>query len=111
VVGRSLCGWEGGTRVPQFRLRLRLWKSEDSIRSGCRDATYNGWATRFKVDYPWQKFNFGTTLMYATGSDQKKTDARGLPGKTTPWGTTTRDVDSYVTPPAPTNLPETGKAW
>jgi hypothetical protein len=38
--------------------------------------------------------------MYATGADQKKTDSDGQPGATTPWGTTSRKVKSYVLPPA-----------
>ncbi len=32
-----------------------------------RDVKYRGWATRLKVDYPWEKFNFGVVGMYASG--------------------------------------------
>ncbi|MDI7258713.1 MAG: hypothetical protein QME90_02200 [Thermodesulfobacteriota bacterium] len=64
-----------------------------------KDVDYRGWATRLKVNYPWQKLNFGGTFMYASGADQKKTNSTGLPGPSTPWGTTTKKVGSYVTPP------------
>ncbi len=64
-----------------------------------KDVDYSGWATRIKVDYPWEKFNFGATFMYASGADQKKTDGTGLPGATTPWSTTATKVKSYVLPP------------
>jgi hypothetical protein len=65
-----------------------------------QDVDYQGWAARIYVDYPWEKFNFGAKLLYASGSDQKKTSASGLPGTTTPFGTPTKDVDSYVIPPS-----------
>jgi len=68
-----------------------------AVRS--RDVKYQGWATRLKVDYPWEKFNFGVGLMYASGSDQKKADGTGFPGTTTPYGTATTKVGSYVIPP------------
>jgi hypothetical protein len=71
------------------------------------DVKYRGWATRLKIDYPWEKFNFGVVGMYASGSDQKKTDGGvstvatgGLPGNTTPFGTPTRKVSGYVVPTA-----------
>jgi hypothetical protein len=67
-----------------------------------RDVDYSGWATRLKIDYPWEKFNFGVVGMYATGADQKKTDATGLPGRTVGAGAAfgqSRDVDSFVVPP------------
>jgi hypothetical protein len=68
--------------------------------STARDVDYQGWAARIYVDYPWEKFNFGGKFLYASGSDQKKTSARGMPGDTTPFGTPTKDVDSYVIPPS-----------
>ena len=46
------------------------------------DVTYQGWATRLKVDFPWEKFNFGVVGMYATGSDANETSVSGLPGTT-----------------------------
>ena len=50
------------------------------------DVDYSGWATRAKIDFPWEKFNFGTVLMYATGADAKKTSTSGLPGTTVAYG-------------------------
>jgi hypothetical protein len=47
------------------------------------DVKYRGWATRLKVDYPWEKFNFGFIGMYASGSDTEKTSSNGLPGSET----------------------------
>jgi len=36
------------------------------------DVNYNGWASRLKIDFPWEKFNFGVVGMYATGSMRMK---------------------------------------
>ncbi|MDI6762650.1 MAG: hypothetical protein QME83_06405, partial [Thermodesulfobacteriota bacterium] len=69
-----------------------------NIVARARDVKYRGWATRLKVDYPWEKFNFGVVGMYASGSDQKKTNNTGLPGTTTPFGTATTKVSGYVVP-------------
>jgi hypothetical protein len=62
---------------------------------------YQGWMTRAKVDYPWEKFNFGGVVMYATGADKQKTGPRGVPGEAVgaPGFGTSRDVDSFVVPP------------
>jgi len=48
------------------------------VQSGFPSVQYQGWATRAKVEYPFEKFNFGVTGMYATGSDVRQTDATGL---------------------------------
>lgn len=66
----------------------------DSKTAGVRDVDYRGWATRAKVDFPWEKFNFGVVGMYATGADTRKTTSTGLPGGTN------RKVGAYVMPPA-----------
>jgi hypothetical protein len=63
------------------------------------DVKYRGWASRLTVSYPWEKFNIGATFMYASGADQKKTSQSGLPGSTTPYGSVSSNVESYVTPP------------
>ena len=63
------------------------------------DVDYRGWATRLTVNYPWDNFNIGATVMYASGADQKKTSDSGLPGTGTPYGSPTTKVGSYVTPP------------
>lgn len=66
------------------------------------DVDYRGWATRLKIDYPWEKFNFGTVLMYASGADAEDTSASGLPGTTVAAGAAfgvSKDVDSFVVPP------------
>jgi hypothetical protein len=63
------------------------------------DVKYQGWAGRLKIDYPWEKFNFGAIGMYATGSDTRKTDPRGFPGNLTSNGMLSRRVDGYVVPP------------
>lgn len=65
----------------------------ESITAGIRDVDYRGWATRAKIDFPWEKFNFGVVGMYATGADTRKTSSSGLPGGTN------RKVSSYVMPP------------
>ena len=72
---------------------------------GLPNVTNQGWATRLKIDYPWEKFNFGVVGMYATGADTRRTSSSGLPGSLTaglPGAAagrlSTRDT-SYVIPP------------
>jgi hypothetical protein len=66
---------------------------EVESRTGFRDVDYSGWLTRLKIDYPWEKFNFGVVGMYTTGSDANKTDRVGTPSATN------RKVEGYVVPP------------
>jgi hypothetical protein len=70
------------------------------------DVDYNGFAARAKVDFPWEKFNFGAIGAYGSGADAKKTSANGLPGTTVlntgnPAVTNniTRKVNTAVIPP------------
>ena len=67
------------------------------------DVKYQGWATRLKVDFPWEKFNFGAVGMYASGFDAKHTSTTGLPGSTTSGttneGTLSKAVRGFVVPP------------
>jgi hypothetical protein len=63
------------------------------------DVKYQGWATRLKVDYLWEKFNFGVVGMYAAGPDARHTSTTGLPGSTTNIGTYSKSVRGYVVPP------------
>jgi hypothetical protein len=80
------------------------------------DVKYSGWAGRLKLDFPWEKFNFGGVFMYATGADANKTSTGGLPG--TPVanrayataGLNTRKVNSYVTPPGSEQSPGANEA-
>jgi hypothetical protein len=69
---------------------------------------YNGWALQTKLEYPWEKFNFGGVFMYASGADLNKTSRAGLPGAGADGpanvggvapGSFTRKVGSYVIPP------------
>jgi hypothetical protein len=66
---------------------------------------YAGWATRLKVDYPWEAFNFGVVGFYGTGADTNKIDATGLPGKpvynpaSAAAGAVSSKNGSYVVPP------------
>ena len=60
---------------------------------------YEGWAVRGKVEYPWEKFNFGAVGMYATGPDTRKTSDTGLPGSLTNTGAVSSKVSGYVIPP------------
>jgi hypothetical protein len=76
------------------------------------DVLYNGWAGRIKIDFPWEKFNFGMVGMYASGADANKTSTRGLPGDSvanrgmvSSLGPFTRRVNSYVTPPGSEQSP------
>ncbi len=74
------------------------------------DVKYSGWAGRLKIDFPWEKFNFGVTGMYASGSDLDKTSASGLPGTgvanpSLSSSTFSRKVKGYVVPPASEQSP------
>ena len=73
---------------------------------------YQGWAIRTKIDFPWEKFNFGVVGMYASGSDAQDTSTGGLPGQLVGWGTGgaaaagpywgnrySKKVTGYVVPP------------
>ena len=60
---------------------------------------YSGWATRLKIDFPWEKFNFGAVGHYASGADREKTSSTGLPGTATDTGVASSKVGSYVVPP------------
>jgi hypothetical protein len=68
------------------------------VQSGFGSVQYQGWATRLKVEYPWERFNFGVTGMYATGSDANETSTTGLPGTTTGNGRQTRRVNGWMVP-------------
>jgi hypothetical protein len=75
------------------------------------DVKYSGWAGRLKLDFPWEKFNFGGVFMYATGADANKTSTGGLPGVPVAnrlfgtLGVNTTKVHSYVTPPGSEQSP------
>ncbi len=78
-------------------------KVEERNTPNIPDVKYQGWATRLKVDYPWDKFNIGAVGMYASGSDAKHTSINGLPGSTTSGvttaGTFSKAVRGFVVPP------------
>jgi hypothetical protein len=72
--------------------------------ANARDVDYSGWQTRGKIDYPWEKFNFGIVAAYGSGADAKKTSANGLPGATVVNGVgTSRKVKTAVSPPGSEN--------
>jgi hypothetical protein len=73
-------------------------QGEVRARFGPRDVKYSGWAARGKVDYPFEKFNFGFTGMYASGSDAKKTTTTGLAGGTTFDGGSSHRVSGWMVP-------------
>jgi len=66
---------------------------------------YNGWASRLKVDYPWEAFNFGVVGFYGSGANANKIDASGFPGKPVynpgqaAQGAFSSKNGSYVVPP------------
>jgi hypothetical protein len=71
---------------------------------------YQGWATRAKIDYPWEKFNFGAVGMYATGADTRHTSSGGLPGQSTAQGTFAQFNRGYVVPPGSEQGPGNGES-
>lgn len=72
------------------------------------EVEYRGWISRAKINYPWEKFNFGMAGAYATGADLNKTSNSGLPGTEVSGfgvgsGKRTTKVGSYVVPPGAEN--------
>ena len=75
-----------------------------------RDVSYSGWAARAKVEFPWEKFNFGTIGMYATGADTHATSPEGRPGQLTNISTPARINTSYTVPPGSEQGPGNGES-
>jgi hypothetical protein len=75
------------------------------------DVKYSGWAGRLKIDFPWEKFNFGVTGMYASGNDANKTSTSGIPGTgvANPFyaasGSVSRKARGYIVPPGSEQSP------
>jgi hypothetical protein len=75
--------------------------------AAAQDVDYKGWRVRGKIDYPWEKFNFGFIGAYGSGADQKDTSTSGLPGsnagyyanRTNPAAVKTTKVSASVVPP------------
>jgi len=77
------------------------WGKAKSVLSSsdiAPNVKYGGWATRVRVDYPWEKFNFGVTGMYASGSDTERTSGTGLPGSLTSTGALSTKVKGWMVP-------------
>ena len=78
---------------------------------------YRGWASRLKLDFPWEKFNFGATGMYASGADANKTSTGGIPGDLVAnrylglgTGKVSTKVGSYIVPPGSEQSPGAGES-
>ncbi|MEI9477863.1 MAG: hypothetical protein WCO26_14975 [Deltaproteobacteria bacterium] len=63
------------------------------------EVKYSGWATRLELSFPIEMFTVGARVVYATGSDAKKSDGIGLPGGHTSTLAHNSKVGSYVVPP------------
>jgi hypothetical protein len=66
------------------------------------DVKYRGWAAHGKIDFPWEKFNFGLVAYYASGADAEDSNPFGLPGSvpTAPgFLPFSKKVTSYAIPP------------
>ena len=69
------------------------------------DVKYSGWASRLKIDFPWEMFNFGFVGAYGTGANLRKTSRTGLPNTAVvdpnyaAAGVTSSKVGSYIVPP------------
>ncbi|OGP92635.1 MAG: hypothetical protein A2156_04575 [Deltaproteobacteria bacterium RBG_16_48_10] len=74
-------------------------------KSGLPKVKYSGWASRLKLDFPWEAFNFGVVGHYGSGADLRKTDQFGVPGAAVSdpvyagAGAVSTRVSSYVVPP------------
>jgi len=73
---------------------------------------YRGFATQLKINFPWEKFNFGTTGMYTSGADQRKTGRLGVPGEEVADNVAgySKKVGSYVVPPGSENFAAWGES-
>ena len=69
------------------------------------DVKLRGWAARLKLDFPWEKFNFGAVGLYSTGSDLNKTGPTGLPGTINAMGTYSTRVGGFMTPIGSERMP------
>jgi hypothetical protein len=85
-------------------------KQDNGLWIKAHDVKYNGWAARLKVNFPWEKFDFGATGMYASGSDAERTSATGLPGTLTDEGSWTRRVNGWMVPPGSENGAANGES-
>jgi len=74
-------------------------KVEDPRTPTVPEVKCHGWVTYAKVDYPWEKYNFGVVGLYASGADTRKTSSTGLAGTATSTGANSKKVESYVVPP------------
>jgi len=88
-----------------FDLVWDFGKVTDLLTPGTPHVTYNGWAGRLNVEYPWEKFKFGLTGMYASGQDTHKTDPTGTPGALTTLGTPSKNANGFVIPPGSEQAP------
>jgi hypothetical protein len=66
--------------------------------SNSENVKYSGWASRLKIDFPWEKLNFGVIGMYASGSDANKSSATGIPGTNAADGTPSTKVTGWMVP-------------
>jgi hypothetical protein len=81
-----------------FDIAYDWGKVKSALSPGIPNVKYSGWATRLRVDFPWEKFNLGFTGMYASGSDTKETSSTGLAGTTTSTGDFSSRVSGWMVP-------------
>jgi hypothetical protein len=77
-------GFYADGKLPPVDINFDFCYSDAKVKSvltpSVDDVKIRGFATRLKVDYPWEKFNFGTVLTYATGADARKSSKDGFAG-------------------------------
>jgi hypothetical protein len=72
--------------------------------AGYPNVKFNGWASRIKIDFPLEAFNFGFVGLYGAGADTQKTSASGTPGTTVgdplyaAEGIRSEKVSAYIVP-------------
>jgi len=84
-------------------------KVENVVNAAVPDVDYRGWCAMLKIDFPFDKFNFGAMGAYATGADKEDTSASGLPGTLTSTGVASTKVKSFVVPPGTEVAPAFGE--
>jgi hypothetical protein len=76
-------------------------------RAALEDIDYRGWLGRVNVKYPWEAFEFGGGILYASGADYDDVTSNGRPGSASINGQPLPDKHSgYVTPPGAETGPD-----
>jgi hypothetical protein len=77
------------------------WDNKAAIQAlgASTDVDLSGWLGQATFKWPWEMFEFGGGIMYASGADANKTSTSLLPGTTTASGAYSSKMSGYVIAP------------